>query len=231
MTLRSIPLAATLALALACTSSDDTGADNDTGATTADAASPYCEDEETAMAPEDEALGTTGAAFLEAVPAESVVEAVWADGAAAEATVTLAVDSASLRSVVSTAVYPETEGPSSAIGVECPDYLALDATVTLATSDGRLDETLSTTLVLDEYSVADSVITFFAELDPAGLTGTLDLDDFADVASYDEVTMSMWATVQGGVVSGTVSAMGSGTDGNVAFAENIEVLTLAGELD
>lgn len=225
MTLALAPLTLALTGCPDADDADDGAEDEPTGAM------PYCEDTATALAPEDEALGTTGAAFLEGVPAEGAAAVQWADGPTGAVAHRVAVDTATLRFVESVEVYPETHGPSPSIAVYCPDYIAVDAVVQLDSDDGRLAEGIDAVLVLDEDQVASGAIAFSAALDPDAMGGTLDLSDFLSPDDYDRVSLSLWASFQDGALSATLSAQGEGTDGDVAFAENIDVATIGGDAE
>jgi len=223
---RTLLLLATLALG-ACDEADD-GRDEDTDETDSYGAMPYCDEVVTALAPADPALGTTGEGFLDAIPADGATAVSWSDGAAGTLAFTITVAPESLRLVVAEAVYPETDGPSPAIAVECPDYIAIDATVLLETDDGRLAERLDAVLVLDEHESPDGTIAFSASLDPDDLVGTLDVSSFLPRDDYDAVSLSLWAGLQGDALTGTLSAQGEGTDGDIAWAENIELAVIGG---
>ena len=225
---RTLLLALAPLALVACPSPDD---DADGSEEPRDSAMPYCEDTATALAPEDEALGMTGAAFLESIPAEGLAPVAWADGPSGEVAHATAVDTATLRFVESVEVYPETDGPSPSIAVYCPDYIAVDGTLQLDSDDGRLAEGIDVVLVLDEDQIDSGGISFSAALDPDAMGGTLDLSDFLSPEDYDRVSLSLWGSFQGGALSGTLSAQGEGTDGEVAFAENIEVAVIGGAVE
>jgi hypothetical protein len=223
---RTLLLLATLALG-ACDEADE-GRDEDTDETDSYGAMPYCDEVVEDLTPADPALGTTGGAFLDAIPADGATAVSWSDGDASTLAFAITVDPDSLRLVVAEAVYPETDGPSPSIAVDCPDYLAVEAVVTLETDDGRLAERIDAVLVLDEHVAPDGTIAFSASLDPDALGGTLDVASFLPRDDYDSVSLSLWAGLQGGALTGTLSAQGEGNDGDIAWAENIELAVIGG---
>lgn len=224
---RTLLLATTAAsLLVGCTKDGET----DSGGWDADNM-PYCEDTASAMAPEDEsAFGLSGQAFLDHIPAQLDGTAVFSDSQEADLAVQVTVDAASLRTVDSVAVYPETDGPSPAIAVICPARVEVDAVVSVQTADGRLAEVQEVVLsAVDpaESGIPAEQVAFSVALDPDALGGSLSMGDFTDPAAWDAITMSMWGTFQDGALSGEVSAMGEVVQGSMATASVIPIASLA----
>ncbi len=192
---------------------------------------PYCEDAETQIAPEDETdIGVTGADLLDALPTSTTADMTWSGDISDSLTWGFSADTDTLRFVESTAVYPEPEEGQDvpSIGVECPNYVAVDGILNLQSDDGQLNEAVALTVSLDEYETAAAG--FFVELDPDALGGTLDLSDYLDVGAYDDpVRLFLSGEITDSVLSGYLSAQGSGTDGDVAFAENITIASFGEE--
>lgn len=212
-------------LAIAC---DKDGEDNTDD--TVDSAMPYCEDTASPMAPDDmSSFGLSGQQLLDSIPAQLVGASAFADGAEAGLTVRIVVDAASMRSVASEAVYPETGGPVPDIAVICPARMELDAQVELITEDGRLAETIEAVLSTDDPAEMGGVlgeVYFFADLDHEALSGTLDMADFADLDAYDKVSLSLSASILDHSLLGELGATGSRVDGNTASATFLPVADL-----
>ena len=225
----SLSLLAFFSLA-ACFGDDPDG--GDTGAPEPAGGMPYCEETASvAISGDDDALGRTADAFVAALPAEAAASAEWADGSLSGLTLSVVVDEESLRLVSQEVVYPDTDGPVPSIAVDCPTYVAVDASVVISTEDGRLSEALPVSFQREEYMDSEAVALARFALDPDGLSGSLDLADFADTAAYDETSLDMDIIVQEAAVAGTLSGIGTAEDGDVAFAEFIEVMSFSGSLE
>lgn len=223
----SLMALALLPLAVACDKDgEDSTHDDDHHASNM----PYCEDTAAPLAPEDDGgFGLSGQAFLDSIPAQLDGSAGFADDGEAGLQVVVSVDPASLRSVASEAVYPDTGGPSPSIAVICPHRVEVDATVELHSDDGQLAEVLEVVLVtVDPAEMGSPLgeVVFSAELDPDALGGSLDLADFADLDAYDAVSMSVYAAILEGRLLGEVSAQGEAAQGNTAMVERIPVADL-----
>ncbi len=118
--------------------------------------------------------------------------------------------------------YIEQEWDNGGSGTEmagyCPPFIALDVHVTLDTDDGLFAETWDGTL--QAWAVDD--IVWSQELETPG--GTFDIADFADDPSEFD-SMSAWVSVSFDALGshGKVEGQGEGTDGEMAFAQSIQV--------
>jgi len=191
---------------------------------------PYCEDTPATMAPADvSAFGLSGQDFLDSLPAQLDGTASFDDSVETDLQVLLSVDASSLRMVDSEAVYP-TSGVVATIDVICPDRVEVDAQVQLLTADGRLAETLDVVLRTDdpaEMGAPLGQVYFSSDLDPDGLSGSLDLGSLYDLSGYTEVSMGMHATLLDGVLAGSVDAQGETVSGQTASVELLEVASLS----
>jgi hypothetical protein len=97
----------------------------------------------------------------------------------------------------------------------CHDVLALDVTFRIATADGAFDEGFDT--VLEAAAADDAQV--YAALDLAHLGGSFTLDS----SGYDAVSAWIDARFDASGAHGIVQGQGSATDGDVAFAENIDI--------
>jgi hypothetical protein len=226
---RTISMALALGTALVGCGKDD-GEDNTDGSHSTEDGSPYCEDTESPMALDDESsFGLTGQAFLDAIPGQLDGSAEFAGGASAGLQVTVTVDADSLRSVASVAVYPDTGGESPAIAVICPARVEVDAQMQLVSDDGQLAETLTVVLSSSDPSELGTElgeVSFWADLDPDALGGTLDIGDFTDLSEWDTVSMSVYGAILEGRLTGEVSGMGEVVDGDIAMAGSIPIASL-----
>ncbi len=226
-----LSLAALLLLPLAVACGKDDGEDNTDENVDG---MPYCEDVASEMAPEDvSAFGLSGQAFLDSIPVEMVGAVDFADVGAVGLSVEFIVDASSLRSIASEAVYPETDGPVPDIAVICPARVEADAQIRVFSEDGRLAEQLEVVLSSSdpaELGGPEGEVVFFVDLDQDALEGSLDLADFADVGSYDEVSLSLSGSLLDHELMGELAAMGERVDGNAASATVIPVASLEATL-
>lgn len=216
------------ALAAGCGDDDKDGDLDDTGAQSLDEGGPYCEETATPLAAGE--AGPTGVSadeLLAAVPAHFEGELRFADDSVVSGVLDITVDPESVQHIASEAVYPEEGGAD--IGVICDDRVSVDAVVSLASADGRLMESLEMVLSTQAYEEGDApgtaelLIQGWARLDPEALGGSLDLSALHDLSRYDEVEMGASLELVGGEAFGELSLQGEGTDGDVAFAENLPV--------
>lgn len=229
MTRRLLPLALALpVLALACVEDEDKSED-DTGTNTTDEDCwPYCEETISSIdVTADTALGVTGAAVVDPLPASAEGDIAWAIDAESILSWGVTLGTETLRFVEAEAVYPLCEGDTPSIAADCPDYIAVDGTLALSSADGMLDAALPLTFSLDEYTVSEGAVSFSAAVEEADLGSGFVLADHVDVAAYDEVSMSIYGSISAaGELNATLSVQGTGNDGNVAWAELIDVATM-----
>jgi hypothetical protein len=230
MSRRLLPLVLALpVLALACVEDDDAGKDEDDETNTTDEDCwPYCDETSSSIAPTDDtALGVAGSAVIDPLPPTAEGDIVWASDAESALTWGVTVGAETLRFVEAEAVYPTCEGDTPSIAVECPDYIAVEGTLALSSADGMLDAALPLTFSLDEYSVSEGAVSFSAAVEEADLGSGFSLSDHVDLSAYDEVSMSIYGSVSAsGELNATLSAQGTGDDGNVAWAELIDLAVM-----
>ncbi len=111
---------------------------------------------------------------------------------------------------------PEPAPAPADIG-DCPDIVELSMTVTMQSADGALNETWTIALqaLTADYSI------FYQDLD--ALQGTLDIDSYAPAGNFDTRRAFLDFSITPTGVSGEIVGQASGTDGDVAFAENFAI--------
>jgi len=230
-------LTVTLALALpilttGCGDAEDTGSGSGGSADTTDEDCwPYCEETASSIAPEDEtSLGVSGSAVVDPLPEASSATLAWSNDAETALEWGVAVDAGSLRFVATEAVYPTCEsGDSPAIGVDCPDYVAVEGTLSMTAADGSLDVALPVTFAIDEYSVDLGTVSFSTDVEEAELGAGFVLSEYVDSSAYDALSLHLYGEVStAGELSMSLQAQGSGSDGNVSWAEVVDIATVGG---
>lgn len=212
--MKTIPLLALLALTGCFINDKDSG---DTGLL--DSSGPSCEDTPTAIdLDEATALGVSGQDLLDLAGAVPETELYWVDGGAVTGLSIGVSYAGEARWVISEEVPCTGPGDCPAIAVICDDRLEVDVAVTFATDDGAFDETWAATLSSTDGQTA----TFSAAIDPDALGGTWTPESL-DPDQYDSFSVSASGRFDEGGPSGAISAQGTGTDGDVAWAENIEI--------
>ncbi len=210
----AIPLLGTLAL-FGCTP-----AVNDTsgigGGQFGEEAGAQCViDTETELANDETSpLGFTPQDMLDVLPANEVGTLVWTVGDNTEYTLTVTPSGAARY----TELILETTGSG---GIEpamgCEPYVAVDATVTLSTADGLLDETWTGEVRQGSFGAS-----FTGDLD--AVSGTLDLWSFVDdPTQYDDIRGWIDISFDSAGSHGQIHGQASGEDGDVAFAENVDI--------
>lgn len=111
---------------------------------------------------------------------------------------------------------PQPEPAPADLG-DCPDIVELSMTVTMQTDDGALNE--SWTIALQAVSADSSG--FYRDID--GVQGTLDIDSYAPAGDFDSKHAFLNFSITAAGVSGEIVGQASGTDGDVAFAENFAI--------
>ena len=226
-------LALTLALPLLTTAcaEDEPGPGDGDSQDTNDDCWPYCEETSTSIAPDDEtALGVAGSAVTDPLPEDAAATLSWASSGDVGLEWGVAFGVETLRFVEAEAVYPTCEGGDvPSIAVECPDYLAVEGSLTLLAEDGSLDAALPLTFSLDEFSVDSGVVSFSAAVEESDLGAAFTLADHVDTSGYDAVSLHLYGEVAAdGGLSMTLNAQGTGNDGNVAWADIVEIATVGG---
>jgi hypothetical protein len=100
---------------------------------------------------------------------------------------------------------------------DCPDIVELSMLVTMQSADGALNE--SWTIALQAVS-ADSA-GFYQELE--ALQGGLDIQSFAPSGSFDSYRAFLDLSISPDGFVGEITGQASGTEGDVAFAENFAI--------
>jgi hypothetical protein len=190
-----------------------------------------CEDTATPItASAPTSLGAKGADLLAALPAAGGGEVAWGEAAWGEGqnegpfTFAIEADEGSLRFIKSTYVAPNTDGIVLDIGVTCADSIAADAVVRLKVEDAGLDAALAATFILleDEEGEGWRVLAS-GDVEAADLGPDFDLGAYVDPTAYETLRIFLTATVREGVLSATLMAQGTYSDGVVAGAKNIDI--------
>ncbi len=181
---------------------------------------PYCEETETPHAADEETLfGFKMEDFIASMPISNTVGFEWLDGSFSCLTGTVSFDSTTVRSVPSTAVYPESDEPTPSIGIACDDYVAIDGTISFSTDDDQISEEHSVTFKFSEYEISEPLIARYS-LEVSALSGSLDPSNGdASARFFIEGKISSAEFV------GSLSMQTSGEDGEVAWAQNEEIGT------
>ncbi|HEU4403898.1 MAG TPA: hypothetical protein VFS43_01185 [Polyangiaceae bacterium] len=205
----------------------DGGDDDDTGG---DPIGPSCDEVETPLdAATRTPLGKTGADLLAALPAEGAGDAAWAPGESESAfTFGITVNEGSLRLVESTEVYPDpgTDGP--AVGIVCTDRISVVGVLRLVSAAGGLDTLVPTTFELFRDDQGAWPVAFSAGVEATDLGADFDLGSFVETAKYETLRLFVDGEIREGILSGSLVAQGTGSNGETAWAENIEIVTFAG---
>jgi len=103
------------------------------------------------------------------------------------------------------------------IGTDCPDIITIETTAQMTTNDGRLDESWDVIL----HAPLANEVSFFATLD--AIDGELDPTEFAPPGDFDEIRAWVNVVIIDGAVTGDVRGQTSGSDGELAWAQNFEI--------
>ncbi len=184
-----------------------------------EASAPSCEDSPSTIAsdaPTD--LGVSGQDLLERAGALTETELYWVDTAATTALSIALSYGGETRWVDSTELPCSDPEGCPAIAASCEDRLEVDVTIGFQTADGAFDELWSATL-----SSADGrAATFGLAIDPDSLGG--DWSPAAlDPDQYEDFSISAAGRFDEGGPSGSIRAQGSGSDGEVSWAESIDI--------
>jgi hypothetical protein len=202
-------------LFVACAATDPT----DDGEPTNGNESLLCEPVSSVVLGADEVspLGFSARAALDAASGEHTAPLVWADGAQSQ----LTTDVAQAGDVVYVDYEVVDDGSGMEPAIGCVDQVEVPVALVVTSADGAFGETRNVQLVVDADGAS-------ASLDLAGpLQGSFDVNAFVpDGAAYDEVSASLSLSWSAGGLSGSVDGQGSGTDGDVAFAEGFFIATI-----
>jgi hypothetical protein len=170
---------------------------------------PYCEDTPTVVALEElTELGLSGADLLLLAEGEHAEVLTWAEtGTTTPVAVTVAFTEGEVRFVDSEAVYPEGDEPTTAIGVECEDYVEVDVSLAITTEDGALDEAYE--LALRSYDGA--TVSASVSFDHAEMIGSYELT-LMDPSEYDSVEHGLDVAFDEAGSSGELIVMAEGCD-------------------
>ncbi len=170
---------------------------------------PYCEDTPTVMTLEDaNELGVSGAGILALAEGGFDETLVWngIDGTTG-VHVSVGYAEGEVRHVASEAVYPEGDGPTNDIGVECEDYVEVDVSMIVTTEDGGLDESYE--LALRSY--APEIVSASVSFDHTSMGGSYEFT-LMDPSEYDSVTHFLDVGFDETGCSGELSAQAEGCD-------------------
>ena len=170
---------------------------------------PYCENTATVLAlDEASALGFSGADMLALAEGGFDETLTWAaDSSTTPIHISVGYAEGEVRFVDSEAVYPEGEGETPAIGVECEDFVEVDVSVVVTTTDGALDETYELALI----SFEGTHISTSASFDHTEMGGSYEFT-LMDPSEYDDVTHGLDMAFDAAGSSGELTAMAEGCD-------------------
>ena len=184
-----------------------------------EASAPSCEDSPAVIAADDPtALGLSGQDLLELAGALTETELYWVDTAGTTALSLALSYGGETRWVDSTELPCSDPEDCPAIAASCEDRLEVDVTLGFQTADGAFDELWSTTLSSTDGRTA----TFGLTIDPDALGGDW-TPEALDPAQYEDFSISATGRFGDGGPSGSIWAQGSGSDGEVSWAENIDI--------
>jgi hypothetical protein len=167
-------------------------------------------------ADEVSALGFAPQAMLDLVGPAQTVPLTWADGSVTDLTLEVTVDGA-MELVDYELEESEGDGTAApAIELGCADLVEIEVRFRFSTADGLLDEEMSARLTSADGQTAGLTV----DLDR--ISGTLDPWAFAPEGNdWDELRAWMMADWSAAGPSGVIDGQGSGTDGDLAFAESV----------
>jgi hypothetical protein len=170
---------------------------------------PYCEDTPTVVGLDEvTALGFSGADLLLLAEGEHAETLTWAEtGATTPVAVGVAYAEGEVRFVDSVAVYPEGDGETPAIGVECFARVEVDVTLTIATEDGALDESFALSLGSQDGLTTTAWYSF----DHEELNGSYEFT-LMDPSEYDSVQHGLSVSFEEGASRGEITAQAEGCD-------------------
>lgn len=207
-----------LVLTTACT----LGTDPDDGGQIGEESGARCEAVgRTALAVDEEsALGFAPQALVDLAVGSTTSTLDWADGTSTPLVEDVVVTGA--MELVDYEVIDTGTGDGTQTAMEmalwCPDQVEIEVTLSLTTDDGRLAESVATRLQASEVDL----VTAWMTLDQP--QGTFDAWDFAPAGNdYDDMRAWIDLTWDASGASGVVHGQGEGTDGDTAFAENVDI--------
>jgi len=166
-------------------------------------------------------LGFTPMDVLTLVDGSHTEALRWADGGETELTTSFSFASAAnfqdrewVDAGSSEDGQPE---PAPADLGDCADIVELSMTVTMQTTDGRLNESWAIAL----QAVAVDSSGFYQELE--ALQGSLDIQSYAPSGDFDSNRAFLDFTITPSGFDGEIVGQASGTDGQVAYAENYPI--------
>ena len=85
------------------------------------------------------------------------------------------------------------------------------------------------TFAIDEYSVELGSVSFATDIEAADLGAGFVLSEYVDSSAYDALSLHLYGEVStAGELSMSLQAQGSGSDGNVSWAEVVDIATVGG---
>ncbi|MCA9490557.1 MAG: hypothetical protein KC621_11565 [Myxococcales bacterium] len=169
---------------------------------------------------EESALGFAPQALVDLAVGSTTSTLTWADGASTTLHEDVVVTGA--MELVDYEVVETATGNGGSTPMEmaswCPDQVEIEVTLGLTTDDGRFAESVATRLTASEATLVNASLS----LDQP--QGTFDAWDFAPANNdYDDLRAWIDLSWTDAGPAGVVQGQGEGTDGEVAFAENVEI--------
>lgn len=171
-------------------------------------------------------LGFAPQALVDLAVGSTMSTLSWADGTSTDLTEEVVVSGA--MEFVHYEVVDDGTGDGQTameMAMWCPDQVEIEVVLSLDTADGRFAEAIPTRIVAS----AEDQVTATLSLD--AVDGTFDPWDFAPEGNdYDAVRAWVDLAWDANGPSGVVSGQGEGVDGEVAFAEAIDIGSWSGAL-
>ncbi|HEU4403888.1 MAG TPA: hypothetical protein VFS43_01135 [Polyangiaceae bacterium] len=120
---------------------------------------------------------------------------------------------------------PGTDGP--AVGIVCTDRISVAGVLRLVSAAGGLDTLVPTTFELFRDDQGARPVAFSAGVEATDLGADFDLGSFVETAKYETLRLFVDGEIREGILSGSLVAQGTGSNGETAWAENIEIVTFA----
>ncbi len=170
---------------------------------------PYCEDTPTVATLDDiSSLGFSGADMLALAEGGFDETLTWHDSdSTTPVHISVGYAEGEVRHVASTAVYPETDGPTNDIGIECEDYVEIDVSLIVTTEDGGLDEGYELALRSGDGATVSTSVDF----DHSEMGGSYEFT-LMDPSEYDSVTHFLDVAFDDAGCSGELSVQAEGCD-------------------
>jgi hypothetical protein len=180
-----------------------------------DSSFPSCDEVESPVSADEETLlGFTPQEVANELPISSTTGLEWEDGSTDCLHYSIQLDADTARNVDVEYAELDTNGPIATIAIECNDYVAIDGLLLMSTPDGEINEEQALTMIYTLDEGTGEIFSSFTIITNT-LSGTLDLSNVDESAEF-----LINGGVSNGQFSGSLTMQTSGTDGEIAWAEN-----------